>query len=537
LDGRLGEVRVQTDGSKRQTDFTSREASITYDPATGTYTFREVDGTSFTITPNELVAGESNAIYSVYVDAGSGVKFKLLNGGSTNSLIALDHVRYGKWSHGVSPTTGFSSASKTDWMLFGDRTALASIPRSGTATFSGIIDGDYHDNAGDYVLSGAAGLTANFTSSTLAMFINPTATNKTTGNVLTFGARSGSGAIDYTLGQFSGTDSSDAYGFSYIGNFYGPAAQEVGGTFQLTNGVGTSNIGSGQGVFVGKIGDLPTPAAEPVPPAPPAQPTRTSLGITTVSEVKADQAGVSRTTMVSANNITYDAASQSYVLRDAGGVSPTVDDGVFNLAADEIVAGESDAAFTTYQDSATGLKFRTLNLGAGNPLIALSYVSYGSWSRSVKPRDGYVQATTTVYAVYGDFTDPLKMPRTGTATYSGILDGTFTRANREADVYGLSGSASFRADFGTGRMGVVLNPIGTRGSSTINFGSISLTGTINGANFSAWNNYTSPYMTNVNGAFFGPAAEEVGAAFSITGLTGRAPTPGSGTGVIVGKKD
>lgn len=513
---------VQTEGSKRQTETTSRPASIDYDTATGAYTFREVDGTSFTLTPDELIAAESSASYSIYLDAASGVNFKLLNPGAGNTLIALDHVRYAKWTRAVAPLTGFSTAQKSDWMLFGDRTAAAAIPRTGSATYSAIIDGDYHDSAGDYVLSGTAGLTADFASSSLSMFINPVATHTATGNVLTFGARYGSGAIDYTLGQFTGSDSAANYTFSYIGNFYGAGAEEVGGTFNLANNYYFGGIGTGQGVFVGKIGDLPVPAAEPPPP--PVVPGLIGRQYERITQHRSF--GDSSQTQLGGSSVKYDTVTQTYVLREFDGST-------LDLSPGEVVAAESNDAFTVYKDAASGTKVRMLNQGPSNPQIALNYVSYAAWTRSIDPSIGYTSADKTVYTVFGNQTAPASMPRTGSATYNAMLDGNYV-ANRQT--YAVSGTARFNADFATGTIGFALSPVGAAGVQTINFGTLSGTGTISGAGFGANNGYGKAYQTTVFGSFYGPAAEEVGGVFSLAGFAGYGGVSGSGGGIFVGKR-
>ncbi len=58
----------------------------------------------------------------------------------------------------------------------------------------------------------------------------------------------GTGSIAYVSAGFNGTGTSNGSGYSLdlAGNFYGPAADEVGGTFRLRG-----NSGNGTGAFVG----------------------------------------------------------------------------------------------------------------------------------------------------------------------------------------------------------------------------------------------------------------------------------------------
>ena len=93
---------------------------------------------------------------------------------------------------------------------------------------------------------------------------------------------------------------------------------------------------------------------------------------------------------VSANvyptTIHYDATSGTYV----------VNDGQQNISfsRSEYVAGKSTAAYTYYLDTATAATLKLLNQSSTNPVIALTYVSYGKWSPKPQPpivlNDNYV---------------------------------------------------------------------------------------------------------------------------------------------------
>lgn len=135
--------------------------------------------------------------------------------------------------------------------------------------------------------------------------------------------------------------------------------------------------------------------------------------------------------------------------------------------------------------------------------IGLSYVAMGEWSWGTVTVNADGTATPTgdrnsVYFAYGDRTPPSGIPSSGTATYDArtlaelpfTLTADFGRSSisteiSKASVFDVSGSAPFSND---GSFDIPLT-----GSA----GSLSATGTM-------------------DGAFFGPNAEQVGGVFSIS---------------------
>ena len=225
-----------------------------------------------------------------------------------------------------------------------------------------------------------------------------------------------------------------------------------------------------------------------------------------------------------ATTIHYDAVSQSYVLSD--GASD------FTFSANERVSSQSTAAYSFYRDSSTGATLRLLNDSPSNPLIALTYVTYGRWgSTPVSPlvlNDNYV--------VFGAITPAASFPRTGSATYRAIVDGTY---QNRSGTYGLSGSASFLANFGTGILSFNIAPVATSvvNSSQIQFGQLSGQGYIDSSHssFAANTRYDGVTRFVSSGYFFGPQVNEIGGAFTISSTLGG--SAGAGAGTYVGKKN
>ena len=82
------------------------------------------------------------------------------------------------------------------------------------------------------------------------MFSTANATPETTGTAFSFGTMSGTGSISSRSGAFSGTGTTNGSGYALdvSGNFYGPAAEEIGGLFRIRS---TVNKGNGIGAIVG----------------------------------------------------------------------------------------------------------------------------------------------------------------------------------------------------------------------------------------------------------------------------------------------
>lgn len=221
--------------------------------------------------------------------------------------------------------------------------------------------------------------------------------------------------------------------------------------------------------------------------------------------------------------VVYDPVAGTYTLKDTANPALTSTFGPANITG-------SDAAFTYYSKSSGSNveTFRLLNKSGANPLIVLTYVQYGQWRRS--STSGGVTSTNDTYVVFGSKTPGSALPLTGSANYVTYLDGTFVNKN---GVYAVAGNGTFTANFGSGTIGYSATLTGTpeAGGSNIAFGTLTGTGSIafRGANFKGTGATNgSGYRLNVNGSFYGPAYEEIGGVFQLTG------NGGNGTGAIVG---
>ena len=240
---------------------------------------------------------------------------------------------------------------------------------------------------------------------------------------------------------------------------------------------------------------------------------------------------------VSANiyptTVHYDAVSGTYVFNDG--------QQNISFSRSEYVAAKSSTAYTYYRDTATGATLKLLNQGAANPVIALTYVTYGKWT----PVPQSPVVLNDNYVVFGAITPASAVPRSGSATYNFILDGTWQLAGSPSGkTYSLAGSGRLTADFTNAMMGLSVTPVATNVSngSKIQFGTLTGAGFID-AGTSSWNATSrtraadgTKTLFSAQGNFFGPQAQEIGGAFTLTRTLGTAET-GAGAGAIVGKKN
>lgn len=162
-----------------------------------------------------------------------------------------DYQTFGVW------TTGQGTASGTAGVTtIGAETAGLDIPRTGTGTFMGVSGGAYVDSTGSNTLvSSEMTATANFGTRSIAFATTNTRDFFSNANMSVLNT---TGTLNYDAGvnQFTGAVSTvgggDARGTTAVvpmtgsatGKFYGPTAQEIGGTFAVSGGGTTGYLGA-----------------------------------------------------------------------------------------------------------------------------------------------------------------------------------------------------------------------------------------------------------------------------------------------------
>lgn len=224
-------------------------STVVYDPVTDSYTVRDTGNLAIksSFGPANIDAGASGAAFTVYTKAGAGSveTLRKLNAGAGNPLIALNYVTYGQWRRSI--TSGPTTSVNDTYVVWGSKTATT--PTTGTGSYSTVLDGTFANASGVYAVTGSGTLTANFGAGSIAYGATASGAREGGGTGISFGTMTGSGMIAYSSAGFSGTGSTNGSGYrlDLAGNFYGPAAQEIGGTFRIRG-----NGGNGTGAIVGQ---------------------------------------------------------------------------------------------------------------------------------------------------------------------------------------------------------------------------------------------------------------------------------------------
>jgi hypothetical protein len=151
--------------------------------------------------------------------------------------LGFNYQTFGVWLTGSGTGSGLGGAISA-----GAATPGGSIPVTGTANYNGAAGGLYVDPAGaTYLARSSSALSTNFANSTVSFSTSgstaaATATGAALANPSILNIQ---GTLNYAGGSndFSGPVSSSTLVGSARGQFYGPIANEIGGTFAL-KGVG-----------------------------------------------------------------------------------------------------------------------------------------------------------------------------------------------------------------------------------------------------------------------------------------------------------
>ena len=205
--------------------------------AQSSVTFNAANGSTF---GNLAIIGAPNA--TAY-QTGDG---KSLAIGANYTALGYNYQTFGVWATGIASGSGNIGAISA-----GAATQNSAVPTTGTATFTGNAGGIYVDPQGQgYLAASDANLVTNFgTHSINYSTTNSAAVNPTTAGTLSNPAiLNMQGTLNYAAGSndFSGSVSSSGLNGSAKGRFYGPTANEAGGTFALT--------GSGVQSYIGAFG-------------------------------------------------------------------------------------------------------------------------------------------------------------------------------------------------------------------------------------------------------------------------------------------
>ena len=159
---------------------------------------------------------------------------------TTSTLGNYDYLSWGQWNDGNG---GVNTSLANPYWIAGSLTPAVNIPVGGTATYNGQVLGKLDESGTISRVAGTTSLTADFGQRTLNGSFDNLTKN---GAAWTNASVNGSWAAG--TNQISGTVNAPAVSMSGTvnGNFFGPNANQVGGTWTLS---GANKAATG--VFVG----------------------------------------------------------------------------------------------------------------------------------------------------------------------------------------------------------------------------------------------------------------------------------------------
>jgi hypothetical protein len=238
---------ISTTGTISQTD-SNVNASILLDSG---YNISSVilnqtatNAVTFSVAAGDTIVKDTTGANSILTNQKSTSIGILAN----QTYYGYQYQTYGAWGAWGNAGVGGNAVS------VGSLTASSNIPTSGSAVFTGGANGYLIDGLKySYVTSASMSATVNFAARQVAFSTSGTTiVGKTSGTTLAISGLDLTGSMSYSAGTNKMTGSvTSASGMSgsMIANFYGPAANEIGGTYGLTQ---TSSGNSLVGGFGGK---------------------------------------------------------------------------------------------------------------------------------------------------------------------------------------------------------------------------------------------------------------------------------------------
>ena len=222
--------------------------TVTYDVSSDSFTVKVNHGgisLNQTFLPADIVV-TPNTTLTIYQKPGGVPSIGILKPGPAG--LDLQYVTFGNWANSDGSMLTFGG------LVFGIRTPTGAVPKTGTASYAGETVGMLFDKPSGHAfrLTGDVTLAADFLAATVIGNLTNMETRDLQGGAL---STWGDLKINATISgnTFSGTAGSkdttlaDPLGGTASGGFFGPAAQEIGGSWNVLSGKEMAN-----GTFVGK---------------------------------------------------------------------------------------------------------------------------------------------------------------------------------------------------------------------------------------------------------------------------------------------
>lgn len=489
--------------------------AIDFNPATGTYKFTRPDGVR-----NFLQSDLTGVIAQGWLPdrVKYGAFLHNISGGTEEFLVSLmpdtpthrlNWVGDGLFIRQV--WNGSQYAFSGDSFYFGIPTAAGGLPRSGSAEYAIYAQGLLTETGQPaqilkpssgvlYVDFGAGSIDAD--GRVRSIYILPGGGG---GFEIVY-----SGRASIASNGFSGTFRLGGTDGSWSGEFFGPGGEEVGAMFGGSAGnidyVG-SIVGSRNADFRGIESDLLS-----------LDNSFAADGILLETSQKIDTAtgnilslGGLVSNSLRTNIVHYTGDAQNWQLLNT-----------FNVFASDKVPGQSNTTYSVFGDvvaDANGTEGLTLlNPGSGNPLIQLSYLTYGVWDNG-SAGSGSDYWNTRRHVVFG-FPSKGDIPFSGNATYSGVIFGAASSTGgSDSRFYDLAGTLNLSVDFGSHSWSGQISANGTdlNSGALRNFGTYGIapgSTTITSLESTGLTFDGSGTVGSAFGYFFGPQGVEIGGGFS-----------------------
>ncbi len=432
-----------------------------------------------------------------------------------------------KYVGGILWTSGDTAQTRlrSDAAAFGVTTPSTAVPRAGSGSYIARLMGQGFWERDYTYLDGVGQISANFANGTLNGSGNAIESSTNGGRAVASGGWTMNAQVSSASNGFTGTltyssSTNGTVSGNLAGRFYGPAAEELGGSFALN---GTSALGRGSLVGVllgGAIQDNVSLAPLTTNQTFAARSQTLRLLVNPTDRTIADNSYQDPTPGPFPSSLTYRAADNSYVLNQ---VPPTAGDSSVIMTASTVDPAASNARFVSYVASSdTTTERLTLYRPAGsNSELPLSYASFGNYNRIAPATTAGRTSIAYAWFIYGLPATGFALPATGTGTWRGIAYGSGTTGVVGSQALTVEGTSLFVFDFGASTLSgnlsfSLIDSAGVRtglGTWALANPQLFLRG-ISQPSFMVQALGPGGGSANLNGAFYGPDASELLGTFS-----------------------
>lgn len=503
----------------------SASSSIEYDQSADSYLVR-LGEESFEFSRGEDAIRDSWNFLAFEKDAG-GV-LSTLNFGwryDTAWLTNPEYVRLAQLINSESNIPNGTEAYRAVDLVFGFPSDVTAVPKAGSASFTLSLSGSRSSSASNSLLlitgEGMALVDfatgrLNFHGNTFSRSLSGSTSSaeledSVTGIATLSSDKNGFGGTFQTSGKVSET-----YTGTLSGSFYGPDADEIGGTLYGTSGryyfslafAGQEQADVAPSDTLGSLtGVNRLESVERVVPLPDDDPFFSEYPFS--------------------EHVIYDAEKNTYQLFS------TVGGEEFGAASRTPASDTED--IVSYRTTVAHVDGKvTHDIGRFDGAIDGIELTYASFFRVIQTLTGFddeVLSRRVSYVGFGNATPADQLPRTGSASYEGRLFGDVNDGTNLLS--SLSGSAALNVNFGTQALTAILSPkaISLYGNAE-DLGTFSFAGSMD-----HFRGYFSASRADgegtLSGRFFGDKAQEFAATFGIH-LQDRGLTL---EGVAIGRQD